>query len=73
MPRSYPLYPSVSATLREARSMTFRGNTFGQVDAYHLPSKEEYEMADNFDTSKALAEAFEERRRIGLDGETPNP
>lgn len=53
--------------------MTFRGNTFGQVDAYHLPSKEEYEMADNFDTSKALAEAFEERRRIGLDGETPNP
>ena len=67
MLRSYPLYPSVSATLREVRSATFRGNAFGQVDAYYSPSDEDREVAERFDVAKALKEALAECKVAGLD------
>ncbi len=66
MPKAYPFLPSVNRALKLTRDYTFRGNTFGQVGAYHEISDADRERASKFDVLEAIRTAERQRCEAGL-------
>ena len=66
MPTQFPMYPSVNVALKQTRDSMFRGNTFGQIGAYHQFSDADRERAARFDVAEAIRIAEEQRRKAGL-------
>lgn len=64
MNKNFPLFPSVSNALSEARARTFRGNTFGQFDSYNSFTDTEKEIASRFNASEELKVLRERRAAI---------
>jgi hypothetical protein len=61
-----PTISLVDQALKDARSVTFRGNTFGQLDCYYKPSASDRRIADRFDVSAALEQAIRQRQEAGI-------
>ena len=59
-------FPAVTEALKDARSLTFRGNTFGQLDCYYRPSKSDKRIAEGFDPAAALIRARQRRLEAGI-------
>jgi len=66
MPISHPNYPCVDSSLKEARSKQFRGNTLGQVHAFHEVTDADREKARNFDVKEQLKRAEAQREAANL-------
>lgn len=62
MPFGHPSYPCVDSSLKKTRGHVTRGNTFGQIDAYHETTSVDREKASRFDVQEKLRIAIEKRK-----------
>jgi hypothetical protein len=67
MHTGYKQLSAVDDAKRFARTSTFRGNTFGQLDCYYKPSVADRESAARFNSAAAWERAIKARRAAGLD------
>lgn len=66
MPIEHPMYPCVNSSLKRTRGHIYRGNTFGQIDAYHDSTEVAKEKAKRFNVQEKLREAKKKRRQVEL-------